>query len=302
MAVRKLTRYAGLSIVAAIVTIGLKTAAYRITGSVGLLSDALESLVNLGAAFIALWVLIIASRPADEDHEFGHTKAEYFASAAEGTLILVAAASIIWAAVERFLHPRELESIGIGVVASIVASGINAGVAIVLLRAGKRYHSITLEADAKHLLTDVWTTAGVVIALVIVSFTGWQWLDPLIAILVALNIVWTGFWLLVRSAGGFMDAAIPASDVATIREILARHEANGIEFHAIRTRQAGARNFVEMHVLVPGRWTVKEGHDLVEEIELEISDAIPRTRVLTHLEPKDDPAAHRDIELPELEG
>lgn len=295
--VKDLRRFAWLSIVASIVTIALKAAAYLVTGSVGLLSDAMESLVNLVAASMALTMIIIAARPADEGHEYGHTKAEYFSSGTEGVLILVAALSIGWTAIDRLLHPRPLEHVGVGLVISVVASAVNFATARVLLKAGNRFHSITLEADAKHLMTDVWTSAGVVIGVGAVAMTGWQRLDPIIALAVAANIVWSGVHLMMRSAHGLMDAAIPASDRQLIEEVLARHRADGVLFHAVRTRQAGARHFVSMHVLVPGDWTVKQGHDLVEQIETEIRAVVTRARVFTHLEPIEDPVAYGDEQI-----
>ncbi|HEV2722442.1 MAG TPA: cation diffusion facilitator family transporter [Thermoanaerobaculia bacterium] len=292
-----LTRFAWLSIAAAVVTIALKAIAFAITGSVGLLSDALESVVNLVAAIVALAMLMLASRPPDEQYAYGYTKAEYFASGAEGAMIFLAAVSIIWTAVHRLLHPRALEQLSAGLLISIVASLVNLAVARVLLRAGQRYHSITLEADAKHLMTDVWTSAGVVAGVGLVALTGWHPLDPLVAIGVALNIVWAGIQLVRRSAGGLLDSAIPLPERRLVAEVLERYERDGIEFHAVRTRQAGPRYFVEMHVLVPGAWSVQRGHDLAEEIEGRIRDVLPRAHVTTHLEPREDPLSHQDVEL-----
>ncbi len=294
---RNLTRFAWLSIAASLVTITLKTVAYLLTGSVGLLSDALESLVNLVAACVALWMLIIAARPADDDHEWGHTKAEYFASATEGALIIVAAISIGWTAIDRLLHPRDLEQVGAGLAVSIVASAVNFVVARKLLNAARRFHSITLEADAKHLMTDVWTSAGVLVGVGAVALTGWDRLDPIIAIAVAINIVWSGFHLIFRSTSGLMDVAIPDADRTLVDGVLARYEAEGVQFHGVRTRQAGARHFVSMHVLVPGSWTVRQGHDLAGKIEEEIRRVVARADVMTHLEPIEDPAAYEDANL-----
>jgi len=251
-----LTRYAWLSIAAAVVTIAMKAAAFAMTGSVGLLSDALESLVNLVAAIVALAMLMLASRPPDEQYAYGYTKAEYFASGVEGALIFLAAVSICWTAVNRLLHPRALDKLGFGLLITIVASGVNFAVARVLLRAGRRYHSITLEADAKHLMTDVWTSGGVVAGVGLVALTGWVPLDPLVAIAVAINIIWAGIQLVRRSAGGLLDSAIPLHERRLVAEVLERYGERGIEFHAVRTRQAGPRYFVEMHVLVPGAWSV----------------------------------------------
>jgi len=286
-----LTKFAWLSIAAAILTIGLKSLAYALTGSVGLLSDAIESGVNLVAAIMALAMLTIAARPPDEEHAFGHSKAEYFSSGVEGALILVAAASIIWTAVGRLLNPQPLEALGIGIALSTAASLINFGVAYVLFRAGKRYQSITLEADARHLMTDVLTTAGVLVGLVVVTLTGWLILDPLIAIGVAINIVWSGSGLVRRSILGLMDTAIPAEEQSKVVKILDGHATNGVQYHDLRTRQAAAEQFISVHVLVPGKWSVQRGHDLLEKIESDIHEALPRALITTHLEPVEDPAA-----------
>jgi cation diffusion facilitator family transporter len=292
-----LTRFAWLSIAAALLTIGLKAGAYAITGSVGLLSDAIESLVNLAAAGMALAMLTVAERPPDEEHAYGHNKAEYFSSGFEGALILIAAATIIWSAWERFWNPAPLEQVGVGLAISLVASAINFGVALTLRRAGRRHNSITLEADAKHLMTDVWTSVGVVVAVAAVALTGWLRLDPLIAVVVALNIVWSGVSLVRRSALGLLDTAISAEDRARVDEVLARHERDGVSFHALRTRQAGMRQFVSLHILVPGDWTVQRGHDLAEEIDRELHEVIPGIHVSTHTEPLDDPRSLDDVPL-----
>lgn len=293
--------YAMLSIGAAVVTIALKFSAYLLTGSIGLFSDAAESLVNLIAALVALWALTIAARPPDEEHTFGHAKAEYFASGLEGALILLAAVSITLTAWERLQYPQPLENVDIGLTVSVVAAALNGGVALVLRRAGQRFRSITLEADAQHLLTDVWTSAGVVIGIVLVQITGWFVLDPLIAIAVAVNIVWTGVRLLRETGYGLLDSALPSDEQQTIAEILARYTPHGILFHALRTRRSGPRRFVSLHVLVPGTWTVQQGHDLCEEIELAIGQALPESNVLTHLEPLEDPTAWDDQELDRAE-
>jgi len=294
---RGLGRFAWLSIAAAITTIALKMAAWRLTGSVGLLSDAMESLVNLVAAVMTLMMLTVAARPPDEDHAYGHTKAEYFASGAEGALILLAAVGIGWAAVGRLLAPQPIEQAGLGVVVSTAASLVNLGVSRVLLAASRRHHSIALEADAHHLMTDVWTSAGVLAGIGLVTVTGWQWLDPVIAILVAVQIVWTGVQLLRRSAMGLLDAALAPAEQEALRAVLAHHEGPSVRFHAVRTRQAAARRFVSMHVLVPGDWTVRRGHELLEAIEHEVRAVIPNATVLTHLEALEDPASWQDQEL-----
>lgn len=263
MASANLTRFAWLSIGAAILTIALKTTAYWLTGSVGLLSDALESLVNLVAAIMALAMLTIAARPADEMHAFGYGKAEYFSSGLEGALILLAAASIAWTAIPRFLVPQPLEHIGIGLAVSVVASVINFWVARVLLAAGREYRSITLEADAHHLMTDVWTSAGVMLGVGAIALTGWLRLDPIIALVVAANILRTGWQLLSRSIRGLLDVALPAAEQDAINQVLKQYESRGIQYHALRTRQAGTRAFISLHVLVPADWTVQRGHDLL---------------------------------------
>ncbi|MBX9632513.1 MAG: cation diffusion facilitator family transporter [Burkholderiales bacterium] len=297
MRTESLTRYAWLSIAAAVATIGLKTVAWWATGSVGLLSDAIESLVNLAAAIVALWMLKLAERPPDEEHAYGYSKAEYFSSGFEGGLIFIAALAIVWTAIQRLMAPQPLEHVGIGLAISAVASLINLGVAVVLLRVGKRFNSITLEADAHHLMTDVWTSAGVVLGVGAVALTGWQRLDPIIAIVVALNILWMGFRLIRRSARGLLDRALPAQSRDAIHAVLARYEQRGIAFHALMTRQAAGRNFASVHVLVPGAWSVQQGHDLVEEIERDIRAAVPGTSVITHLEPREDPKSLDDVAL-----
>ena len=289
-----LSRFAWLSIAAAVVTIGLKTAAYRMTGSVGLLSDAVESLVNLVGAVMTLTMLIVAARPPDDDHAYGHGKAEYFASGTEGALILLAAAAIIWAAIDRIWAPQPLERAGIGLAISTLASLVNLGVARVLLWAGRRHHSIALEADGHHLMTDVWTSAGVLVGIGAVALTGWQLLDPIAALLVAANILRSGAKLVHRSAHGLLDTAWVQAERDALRKILQHHGGPPVQFHALRTRQAGARRFVSMHVLVPGEWTVRQGHDLLEHIERDIRAAIPSATVLTHLEALEDPAAWQD--------
>jgi len=292
-----LTRYAWLSIAAAVATIALKTTAYVLTGSVGLLSDAVESLVNLVGAVMALSMLTVASRPADEDHSYGHSKAEYFSSGVEGTLILIAALSIAAAAARRLLAPQPLEQVSIGLAVSVAASVINLTVAIVLLRAGKRHHSITLEANAQHLFTDVWTSAGVIVGVLAVVGTGWLPLDPIVALLVAANIVWTGTRIVRRSILGLMDTALPDSELAAVKAALDSHLHDGIEYHALRTRQSGTRRFVSLHVLVPGAWTVHRGHQLLEDLEARIRAAVPNVTVFTHLESLDDPASWDDQQL-----
>ncbi|ALF52459.1 transporter [Nostoc piscinale CENA21] len=292
--------YAFLSIAAAVVTIGLKFGAYLLTGSVGLLSDAIESCVNLLAALVALWALTYAAKPADAEHTFGHSKAEYFSSGAEGALIVVAAMSIALEAWGRLQHPEPLTQLGLGLVLSLVATVVNGVVAVVLLKAGKRLRSITLRADAHHLLTDVWTSGGVILGILLVQVTGWLVLDPIIALLVAVNIIWAGFNLLRETFSGLLDTALPKEEQEIIRQIFSEYEHQNIQFHAMRSRLAGTRRFISFHVLVPGAWTVRQGHDLCEEIELKIIQALPGSSVITHLEPVEDPTSWDDLELERL--
>ena len=291
-------RYAWLSISAAVVTIGLKLGAYYLTGSVGLFSDAAESVVNLVAAMAALWALTLAMRPPDEEHAFGHNKAEYFSSGLESALIIIAAAWIGVTAWERLLDPQPLQNVGLGLSITLAAAALNGGVAVVLLRAGRRLRSITLRADAQHLLTDVWTSMGVVLGVVMVQLTGWLVLDPIIGLIVAANIVWTGFRLLNDTAHGLLDTALPPEELEKISGVLSRHEDDAVNFHAVRTRAAGQRRFVSMHVLVPGFWTVKRGHDLSERIEKELANALQgNTTFFIHIEPSEDPTSFEDQDL-----
>lgn len=289
--------YTFLSVGAAVLTISLKAGAYFLTGSVGLLSDAAESVVNLVAAIIATWAVTFAAKPPDEDHAYGHYKAEYFSSGVEGALILVAAASIAIAAWDRLFHPQPLEQLGIGLGLSLVATAVNGTLALMMLKASKRLRSITLRADAHHLLTDVWTSVGVVLGLILVPITHWQVLDPIIALAVAANIVWTGIRLLRETGLGLLDTAMPASERQVLTDLLVNYRDREVQFHALRTRVAGSRRFVSLHVLVPGDWTVKRGHDLCEEIELTIGHSLPGTYVFTHLEPLEDPASWQDVLL-----
>jgi cation diffusion facilitator family transporter len=292
-----LTRFAWLSIGAALITITLKTTAYLLTGSVGLLSDALESVVNLVGALMALAMLTIAARPADEDHTYGHSKAEYFSSGVEGTLILIAAVSIVITAIPRLINPQPLEQVGLGLVVSIAASVVNLVVALILSQAGKRYNSITLEADAQHLMTDVWTSVGVLVGVGLVALTGWDRLDPIVALIVAANIVRSGVHIVRMSALGLMDTALPIKDQAILKGVLEKYTQKGMEYHALRSRQSGSRQFVSFHVLVPGKWTVQRGHRLLENIEADIRHAMPRVTVFTHLESLNDPASWEDTNL-----
>lgn len=281
----KLTRYAWLSVAAAVVTIVMKLGAYQLTGSVGLLSDAAESVVNLVAAFVALAALHVAAKPADDEHQFGHAKAEYFSAALEGVMIFVAAVFILWTAVPRLLEPAELDNVGAGLAISVAASAVNGAVALVLLRAARRHSSITLEADGRHLITDVVTSVGVVAGVVIVAVTGWLRLDPIIAIAVGCNIIWTGWTLVRRSIDALLDRALPPEDMETVQGVLDGFAAGGVEFHDVRTRMAGRQRFITMAVRVPGDWSVSRGHDVCEAVELRLKERLGHAGVDTHLEP-----------------
>ncbi|HUP28696.1 MAG TPA: cation diffusion facilitator family transporter [Usitatibacter sp.] len=286
--------YAWLSVATSIVTIALKFGAYYLTGSVGLLSDAVEAIVNIVAALVALSILAYSAAKPDAEHNFGHDKAQYFSSGIEGTLIFVAAGAIVWAAIPRLVAPQPIAQVGAGIALSVAASIANAACAWVMLRAARAHRSITLEADARHLLTDVWTTVGVLVGILLVKATGWLRLDPLIAIAVALQILWTGWSLIRRSFEGLMDRAIPDADRAAIVEVLEALHHQGGDYHALRTRVAGAKSFVDVHVLVPGSMSVQQGHDLVEGLEKEIQARLPHVEVLTHLEPLEDPKSWDD--------
>jgi len=292
-----LARYAWLSVATALVTMALKGIAAWLTGSLGLLSDALESFVNLGAGLIALYTLRVATRQPDEKHPFGYTKAEYFSSAVEGGLIVVAAIAIVAAAVPRLIEPQPILRFDVGIFISLLAAALNLGTALVLLRAGKRHDSIALEADAHHLLTDVWTSIGVVAGVGATVLTGWLALDPLIAIAVAVNILWVGARVMRRSVLGLMDRALPEPDLERIRAVLDGYRADGLDYHALRTRRAGRLRLVEMHLLVPGEMSVREGHRIADEIEEKIRAKLPGAAVMTHLEPIEDPASYRDDAL-----
>lgn len=292
-----LTRYAWLSIGAAIVTLVMKSAAFVLTGSVAVLSDALETLVNLGAAIVALAALSVGARPPDEDHAYGHGKTEYFSSGVEGTLIVLAAAAILVEAVNRLLHPEPLTFPGVGIVITVLAALVNLAVALVLRRVGRRERSIALEADAQHLLSDVWTSAAVVVGVGIVTLTGWERLDPIVAFLVGGQLIYAGARLLRRSTLGLMDTALPEKELSAVESILRNYASRGIGSHALRTRQAGARGFVSVHIQVPGEWTVQRGHEMLEEIEARIRRAVPGVTVFTHLEPAEDPVSWDDQAL-----
>ncbi len=281
----RLERWAWLSVATAVVTIGLKTVAWLVTGSVGLLSDAAESGVNLVAAVLALVALTVARRPADHNHDYGHGKAEYFSAGVEGLLIFGAAAFIVVTAVQRLVEPQPLESVGVGLAISVGASVLNGVVGVLLVRTGRTHRSATLVADGKHLLTDVWTSAGVVVGVLLVALTGWERLDPLVAIAVAGNILVTGYRLVAQSVRSLLDATLPPEDVATVRRVLDGFVADDVAFADLRTRESGRQRFVSVTVRVPGDWTVLRGHDLVDRIEHEVCAALPGATVHTHLEP-----------------
>ncbi|MEX2527516.1 MAG: cation diffusion facilitator family transporter [Gemmatimonadota bacterium] len=293
-AFRTLRRSAGVAMGAAGLVIGLKLWAWGATGSLGLLSDALESLANLAGAVLTYLALVWAHRPPDEEHAYGHSKAEYFASGFEGALILVASGGIVWAALGRFVDPQPLASLPLGLGVAAVATVVNLGVARILLRVAARHRSVALEASGRHLMTDVWTSVGILVGVGAVGLTGWLWLDPALAVVVAFNILATGLSLVRRSAMGLLDTALSSGELGIIAQALAPYEARGIQFHALRTRRAGRRAFISVHVLVPGGWTVQEGHDLAEEVEETVRRRVSGSTVFTHLEPVEDPASFQD--------
>ena len=290
-----------LSILAALLTLGLKTAAYLLTDSVGLLSDAMESVVNLVAALTAFACLWYSTKPVDTSHTYGHEKIEFFSSGLEGILILVAAGGIAWYAVQRLFNLRELDQLDLGALLSFGASLINLVVAQILIRVGRRTHSIILEADGQHLMTDVWTSFGVIVGLVLVRITGWLILDPILALVVAANIVWTAWDLIARSFNGLMDHALPEAQQRMVRSAIESLLQPGLHFHALRTRQAGTRKFVDFHLLVPGTWNVQEAHDLTERVEEAVRAALPGAEVTVHIEPIEAESAWKDSALLELE-
>lgn len=294
-----LSRFGWLSVGAAVVTIALKFWGYTLTGSVGLLSDATESIVNLVAAVVAIIVLKVIARPADRDHEFGHSKAEYFSAGLEGAMIFVAAAAIIYVSIERLVNPQPIEQIGQGLVVTVIASVINGAVALILLKAGRQHNSLALTADGKHLMTDVWTSAGVLVGVALVWATGLWWLDPIIALAVAVNILVAGYKLLRDSGNGLMDKAMEGDDRVAVDEILASHRdrSRGIDVHEIRTRESGHQKFIEFHVLVPGAWSVERGHDVLTAMEDELRERFPGVHISSHLEPIEDERAYGDVQL-----
>jgi cation diffusion facilitator family transporter len=296
----RLTRLAWISIAAAAATIAIKTLAWALTGSIGFLSDAAESVVNLAAGIMALLILQWVARPPDAEHMYGHEKAEYFSAGAEGTLVCVAAGVIVWTAIARLRHPVPLADVSIGAAVSLCAAALNLLVARTLIDAGRSHRSVTLEADGRHLMTDVWTSVGVVAGVVAVGITGWERLDPVIALIVAVNIVVTGVRLMRRSASGLMDHALAADELASVNAVFERYAGPDVQFHALRTRQAGRRCFVSFHVLTPGSWSVQRGHDLLEQIESDLRERIVNVTVFSHLEPMEDPRSFADVGLDRL--
>ena len=294
---KSLTRFAWLSLGAAVVTILMKSAAYWLTGSVGILSDAIEGFINLAAAGVVLVTLKVVERPPDESHEYGHDKAEYFSSGIEGTLIIIASASILYTGARRFLHPQPIEQVGLGLAVALAASLINLIVGQILLRAGKQNDSITLEADGHHLMTDVWTSVAVVAGVGAAALTGIERLDPIIAMLIGLKIGWEGIKIFIRSVRGLMDTPIAPEEREQVEAILDAHATGGVRWHALRSRQSGGRRFISVHILVPGTWTVQQAHNLSEELEGEVAEAINRATLFTHFEPQGDPRAEGDWAL-----
>ncbi|MCX6731295.1 MAG: cation diffusion facilitator family transporter [Candidatus Roizmanbacteria bacterium] len=291
------SKLAGVSIAASICTITLKLLAFFLTNSVSLLSDALESFVNLIAATITFFMVRLSLKPADETHPYGHGKAEYISSVAEGFFIIVAAGAIIFTAVQRLLNPISLDKPGLGLLFSIVASLINLGVGLVLIKNGKKRHSLALEADGHHLMTDVYTTAGVLVGLIIVYATRLYILDPIIAIIVGLNIISAGFSIMQKSLSGFMDSSIDKEYLDFVKSTFAEYKSQKIEFHGMRTRQSGSRKFISFHMLVPGAWSVTQAHSLAEEVEKKIRTSIPQVTITIHIEPLEDPVSWEDTEL-----
>lgn len=290
---RLLVRYILLSLAAAVSTIVLKVLAAAFTGSVAFLSDAMESGVNLVAAVVALVALRAAARPADAEHHFGHGKAEYLSAVVEGGMIFVAATAIVWTAVGRLIEPEPLEQTGLGLALSTGAAVVNLAIGWAILQAGRRHRSMTLVADGRHLLTDVVTSAGVLVGVALVAITGQEILDPIVALLAGLNILWTGWQLIHRSVIGLLDAALPPEDAERIHAVIeAIREEQPVDFHALRTRESGRHRFVYVDLLVPDNWTVKRGHDLAERLEADIAEALPGTVTFVHLEPRHDPASY----------
>ena len=283
-----LEKFLWLSLTTAVVILGIKIAAAALTNSIGLWSDALESIVNVVAAFVALWALRLSAKPADHNHDFGHGKAEYVSAGVEGSMIFVAAAAIIIGAVMRFIRPADLEQLGLGLLMSFVATSLNLVVGLVLIRAGRAHRSITLEADGRHLITDVWTSVGVLVGLGLVLLTGWRVLDPLIGLAVGVNILFTGYALVSRSIIGLLDGTLPPEDVEQVTAVLAQLTGDpAVTIAKVRTRESGRQRFVYATVTVPGDWTVKRSHDLADAVEDAVDRALPGTTTFVHIEPSE---------------
>lgn len=293
----QLRRYAWISLIVAVGVIALKVSAYLLTNSISLLSDALESIVNVLGATAAMWALAVAERPPDDDHAYGHDKAEFFSSGFEGALIMMAAIGISGTALWRLVHPAPIQVDPLGIGLAVTTSVINFALARWLFIAAKKHESIALEADAHHLMSDVLTSIVVVAGVILVGFTHWHWLDPLMAFIVGVNIIRMGWQLIRRSMDGLLDPALNHNEFATLHAVLDRYQSDTVSFHAIRTRKSGIRRFVSLHLLVPGEWSVQQGHELSEQIEDALHEAMPNLHVLTHLEPKDDPKSFIDIPL-----
>ena len=276
-----------LSIIVAIITIAMKTTAWWITDSVGLLSDAMESLVNLASAAFALTMVTIARRPADADHPYGHHKAEYFSSGFEGLMIIVAAVGIAWAAAQRLYHPQPIGMLGWGLALSVLSSAINGALAWAMLHSARQHRSMALEADARHLVTDVWTSAGVVLGVGLVALTGWQWLDPAVAIAVALNILWAGAHLMWKSSQGLMDEALEPEVLAEVENTLAGFHHPTIRFDHLSSRRSGQRRFVDLHMHMPADWTLRRAAAVRGSVEQALMSAVPGLRATIQLLPND---------------
>jgi cation diffusion facilitator family transporter len=302
MSARKLQGAMFLSILAGLATLLIKTTAWLLTDSVGLLSDAAESLVNLTAALASWLSLRYSARPVDKDHTYGHEKIEFFASGLEGGLILVAALTIAGFAVMRLIANHQPEQLGLGMLLSVAAAGINCGVGLYLLRLGRTHQSIVLEADGKHLMTDVWTTGAVLVGLTLVWLTKLSIFDPLVAMLMAVNILWTGFGLVRRSFDGLMDHALPVAEQEAMRQAIEAKLQPGMTYHALRTRQAGSRRFVDFHLLVPGSLTVSEAHARSNVIEEALRAGLPGVEVTVHIEPIEDEGAWQDSAMLPVEA
>lgn len=289
-----LERFMWLSIAAAAITIALKITAAWVTGSVGFFSDAIESVINLVAAVVGLWALKLAAKPADANHNFGHAKAEYFSAQVEGAMILVAAIIIIVTAIGRILDPQPVDQLGIGLLFSVISTLVNLAVGLVLVRSGKKYRSSTLSADGRHLLTDVWTTVGVIVGMALVALTGWEVLDPIVALIVGANILFTGYRLLRGAMQGLLSEALPADELEVVNAFLRRfEEEHGVEFTSVRTAAFGRDRLLNIIMQVPGSWTVSQSHELADATENGLAQALGGAETTVHIEPLGHRAAAR---------